>query len=74
MIDECDYYLLITRYGSTDNNGVSYTEGEYDYACSVGKTVIALIHNDIENLPIKNLDADTALKVKLDVKLRPRPI
>jgi hypothetical protein len=68
VIDECDYYLLIVgaRYGSTDEEGVSFTEREFDYARSVGKTVIALLHNDIENLPMKNFDADPSLKVKLD--------
>ncbi|WKK71475.1 DUF4062 domain-containing protein [Rathayibacter oskolensis] len=34
MIDQCDYYLIVSagRYGSTDDDGVSYTEKEYDYA------------------------------------------
>jgi hypothetical protein len=49
-----------------DKEGVSYTEREFDYARSGGKTVIALIHSDIENLPMKNFDADPSLKVKLD--------
>ena len=68
VIDECDYYLLIVgaRYGSTDEEGVSFTEREFDYARSVGKMVIALLHNDIENLPMKNIDADPSLKVKLE--------
>jgi hypothetical protein len=68
VIDECDYYLLIigARYGSTDADGVSYTEREFDYARSIGKTVIALLHNDIENLPMKNFDTDPSLKIKLD--------
>ena len=68
VIDECDYYLLIigARYGSTDKEGVSYTEREFDYARSVEKTVIALLHDDIENLPMKNFDADQSLKAKLD--------
>jgi hypothetical protein len=32
VIDECDYYLLIVgaRYGSTDEEGVSFTEREFD--------------------------------------------
>ena len=44
---------------------MSYTEREFDYAVR-RKTVIALLHNDIENLPMKNFDADPSLKVKLD--------
>jgi hypothetical protein len=68
VIDECDYYLLIVgaRYGSTDSEGVSYTEREFDYARSVGKTVIALLHNDIKSLPMKNFDADATLLAKLE--------
>jgi hypothetical protein len=68
VIDECDYYLLIVgaRYGSTDEEGVSFTEREFNYARSIGKMVIALLHNDIENLPMKNFDADPSLKIKLD--------
>ena len=68
VIDECDYYLLIVgaRYGSTDEEGVSYTEREFDYAQSVGKTVIALLHNDIASLPMKNFDPDTTLLAKLE--------
>jgi Domain of unknown function (DUF4062) len=68
IIDECDYYLLImgARYGSTDNDGVSFTEREFDYAVSKGKTVIALLHSDIQSLPKKNFDADPALELKLN--------
>ena len=68
VIDECDYYLLIigARYGSVDKEGVSYTEREFDYARKMQKTVIALLHNDIENLPMKNFDSDPSLKGKLD--------
>jgi hypothetical protein len=68
VIDECDYYLLIigARYGSTDSDGVSFTEREFDYATAQGKTVIALLHNDIQSLPKKNFDADPALEAKLN--------
>jgi hypothetical protein len=46
VIDDCDYYLLIIggRYGSTDPEGVSYTEKEYEYAIEHGIKVIALLH------------------------------
>jgi hypothetical protein len=34
IIDDCDYYLLIIggRYGSITDEGISYTEKEFDYA------------------------------------------
>ena len=46
VIDDCDYYLLIIggRYGSTTDDGISYTEKEFDYAVENGLKVVALIH------------------------------
>src|SRR5690242_6691397 len=34
VIDQSDYYIVLIagRYGSTDQNGISFTEKEYDYA------------------------------------------
>jgi hypothetical protein len=68
VIDECDYYVLIigARYGSVDNEGVGYTEREFDYAVATNKTVIALINNDIDNLPRKKFDTDLTLFEKLE--------
>lgn len=56
VIDDCDYYLVLIagKYGSTTKNEsgnmVSYTEMEFDYAMSIGKPIIALIHSNIEKL------------------------
>lgn len=60
VIDECDYYVLIMggRYGSLDNDGVSYTEREYDYAVETGKIVLAFVHGDANAIPVGK--ADTA--------------
>src|ERR1035437_10379970 len=46
VIDESDYYLLIIagRYGSRDEQGIGFTEKEYDYAVERKKPVIALLH------------------------------
>lgn len=68
VIDDCDYYLLIVgaRYGSMDENGVSYTEKEYDYAVSKGIPVIAFLHHDISSLPINKADLDAELRKKLE--------
>lgn len=68
VIDECDYYVLIIggRYGSVDNDGISYTEREFDYAVTTNKTVIALLNNDIDNLPKKKFDTDPTLFKKLE--------
>ena len=38
VIDDCDYYLVIIggRYGSTNKDGISYTQMEYEYALKKG--------------------------------------
>ena len=58
VIDECDYYLLILggRYGSTDDEGIGYTEMEYRYALKTGKPIIAFLHKDPDALPKKNTE------------------
>ena len=49
IIDESDYYILIIggRYGSLSEDGISYTEKEYDYAVSKKIPVMAFLHEDI---------------------------
>ena len=70
VIDECDFYLLILagKYGSTckDDHGkeLGYTEAEYNYAVDTGKPVIALIYDNIDNLP-KSKSETTATKNRL---------
>lgn len=60
VIDECDYYVLImgARYGSLDQEGVSFTEREYDYAISSGKTVLAFIHKNMDDIARGKTDKD----------------
>lgn len=60
VIDECDYYVLIMggRYGSMDEQGVSFTEREYDYAVSTKKLVLAFVHKDPESLPVAKSDVN----------------
>lgn len=68
IIDDCDYYLLIVgaRYGSMDENGVSYTEKEYDYAVTKGIPVLAFLHDNIPSIPIDKADLDNSLRKKLN--------
>jgi hypothetical protein len=49
-----------------DSGGVSFTEREFDYTVSKGKTVIALLHDDVQSLPRKNFDEDSTLEIKVD--------
>lgn len=67
VIDDCDYYLLIIggRYGSLTNDGVSYTEKEFDYAVAKGLKVIALIHGEPDDIPFGKSEQDPALRENL---------
>lgn len=62
VIDASDYYVLIIggRYGSLDEAGIGYTEKEYEYACSTRKPVIALLHENPDNLPRQKTETDGA--------------
>jgi Domain of unknown function (DUF4062) len=53
QIEDCDYYVVIVadKYGSTAEDGVSYTEKEYDYAREIKKPVLAFVHNNRESIP-----------------------
>jgi Domain of unknown function (DUF4062) len=67
VIDDCDYYVLVIggRYGSVTTEGISFTEAEYDYAVEKNKTVLAFIHGDPESFPLKLVDDDPDLRLKL---------
>ena len=69
VIDDCDYYLIIVagRYGSLAENGLSYTEKEYDYAVSKGIKVVALLHDDLGQLSVDKSDTEPEKKRKLDL-------
>ena len=66
-IDECDYYVLILsdRYGSTDKDGIGFTEKEYDYAISQNKPVISFVRSNSAIQTLKLTDRETRNKVKL---------
>lgn len=68
IIDDSDYYLLIIggRYGSLTNEGVSYTEKEFDYAIEKGIKVIALIHESPDELSLSKSEKNPELREKLD--------
>jgi len=60
VIDDCDYYLLIIggRYGSTTAQGISYTEQEYDYALTRGLKVVALLHENPDEISFGKSEQD----------------
>ncbi len=72
VIDDCDYYLLIIagKYGSLgkddSGNKCGFTEMEYNYAKSIGKPIIAFIHNDIGNIVSAKVEPTKAGKKRLE--------
>lgn len=68
VIDDCDYYIVIVggRYGSLSDDGLSYTEKEFDYACKKGIKIIALIHQNPDKIPIDKSDIEPDLRKKLE--------
>jgi hypothetical protein len=67
VIDDCDYYLLIIggRYGSTTAQGISYTEQEYDYALTRGLKVVALLHENPDEISFGKSEQDPELRSRL---------
>lgn len=53
LLDQTDYYILIIagKYGSINDEGVSYTEDEYNYAVSKNIPVIPFLIKDVNKLP-----------------------
>lgn len=49
LIDISDYFILILgeQYGSADENGVAWTEREYDYAVERGMPIITVISKEL---------------------------
>jgi hypothetical protein len=63
VIDDSDYYLIILggRYGTLDAaSGKSYTHLEYEYALTVGKPTIALLHSNPGALPADKTEGSDA--------------
>lgn len=71
VIDESDFYLVIIagRYGSigTDDDGkkVGYTEMEFDYAVKTNKPILALLYDNIDNLPRSKTESKSTRQAKL---------
>lgn len=67
QIDDIDYYVILVahRYGSTTDEGLSYTEKEYDYAVSKGIPVLGFIIDDGAAWPADRVDQDEDKKLSL---------
>ncbi|MCK4341135.1 MAG: DUF4062 domain-containing protein [Phycisphaerae bacterium] len=67
-VDDCDYYVVIIggRYGTVgDDDDISYTEKEYDYAVSRGIPIIAFLHKDPGKIPSEKSEAAESARAKL---------
>lgn len=67
VIEQSDYYLVILggRYGSVTEEGVSYTEKEYDYAIEIGIPVMGFVPADPDGIPVRKTDGSDAAMEKL---------
>ncbi len=67
LIDDCDYYILIIggRYGSINENGISYTQMEYEYALSQDIPIISFLHKNPSDISVSKSEDKPELKKKL---------
>jgi hypothetical protein len=69
IIDDCDYYILIIggKYGTISDDGISYTEKEYDYAISCQIPVMTFLHKNIGQIPREKTETNPEVMKKLNV-------
>ena len=60
VINDSDYYVLIVggRYGSLSEDGISYTEKEFDYAKSINLPILAFLHSSLDDIPLGKSELD----------------
>lgn len=68
VIHECDYYIVVVggKYGSIGDDGLSYTEMEFDYAVEIGVPILGFVQKISEDTPVKKVETDTRKKKALD--------
>lgn len=54
------------RYGSIDDEGISYTEREYDYAVATNKTILAFPHANPPSLPFNKSEISSEQRSRLE--------
>jgi hypothetical protein len=67
-IERCDYYVVIVagRYGSVNENEVSYTELEYDFAVKHKIPVLGFVHRNPDTIPQGKTDKSDRARKRLD--------
>lgn len=68
VIDDCDYYILIIggRYGSCNEQGISYTEQEFRYALEINKPIISFLHKTPGDIISRKSEQNEENKFKLN--------
>ncbi|TKV27424.1 DUF4062 domain-containing protein [Arthrobacter sp. NamB2] len=68
VINQSDFYVVIVggRYGSMSEQGMSYTEMEYDYAVQQEIPVLGFVHADPGSIPANKTEMDAAARERLD--------
>jgi hypothetical protein len=68
LIDDCDYYVVVLggRYGSTDSEGVSFTEREYRYAIERGVPVAAFLHANPDEIIAGKSEKESEKRQRLE--------
>ena len=79
QIDDCDYYVVIVagKYGSTADDGLSYTEKEYDYAREIKKPVLGFVHGNRDGIARNKTEDDPQTRARLEMfieKIRNSPV
>lgn len=68
VIDQSDFYVVVVggRYGSMSEQGMSYTEMEYDYAVARGIPILGFVHADPGSIPVNKAEMDETARERLD--------
>lgn len=79
QIEDADFYLLVIagRYGSADDQEISFTEKEYDYAKEIKKPILAFVHSDPGGIIANKTDQNDAKRQSLMAfikKIQSRPL
>jgi len=79
QIEDADFYLLVIagRYGSADEQGISFTEKEYDYAKEIRKPILAFVHSDPGSIIASKTDENDTKRQSLLAfikKVQSRPL
>ncbi|WP_196248573.1 DUF4062 domain-containing protein [Rhodococcoides fascians] len=68
VIDQSDYYVVVVggKYGSLSDEGISYTEREFDYAVSKDMQILGFVPEDTNEIPKGKIELDPNIRIKLE--------